>query len=297
MLLALKEQKKTIYLDPTLEVAPFGVIRPALRGMKALILGSCPGDDASCWTTIGGELPFPSVQRVSVDATLTPDGALNSKVRYVLRGDNELLLRVAFHKASRDRWKEVAQLLALSDGFRGKVSTVTASDPYATKAPFTVQYQITQPNFTDWSKKPVRIPALLPLLGLPNPAAKPSSEAATSNAAAASPIELGTPLEVETRVTLHLPEGATAEVPPGTSVERDYAKFSSQYSVSGLIVTASRHLQFLLRELPASRPADYNAFVRAVQTDEAQEFTLNRATPAQAKRSPAAEAAAPKATP
>jgi Trk K+ transport system NAD-binding subunit len=33
----------------------------------------------------------------------------------------------------------------------------------------------------------------------------------------------------------------------------------------------------LLREISADRAADYNAFVRAVQSDEAQEFTLERA--------------------
>jgi hypothetical protein len=32
----------------------------------------------------------------------------------------------------------------------------------------------------------------------------------------------------------------------------------------------------LLRQIPADRATDYNAFVRAVQSDEAQEFTLER---------------------
>jgi hypothetical protein len=32
-----------------------------------------------------------------------------------------------------------------------------------------------------------------------------------------------------------------------------------------------------MREVPASRAADYNAFLHAVQTDQAQLFTLDRA--------------------
>ena len=100
-----------------------------------------------------------------------------------LRGDNELFLRVAFHQSPREKWKDVAQLLALSDGFRGKITNVTASDPYATKAPFTVEYEITQPKFVDWSKEPVRIPALLPQLGLPDPPGNPASRAASAKAA------------------------------------------------------------------------------------------------------------------
>jgi hypothetical protein len=148
---------------------------------------------------------------------------------------------------------------------------VTASDPCATKEPFTVEYEITQPRFVDWSKKPVRIPALLPQVGLPDPPAKPAVGAATSA------IDLGTPLDVETHLTLRLPEGTAVRAPTGTSVERDYATFASKYQASGGALTASRHLNFLLREISADRAADYNAFVRAVKSDEAQEFTLERA--------------------
>jgi hypothetical protein len=148
---------------------------------------------------------------------------------------------------------------------------VTASDPYFTKTPFTVEYEITQPKFVDWSKKPVRIPALLPQVGLPDPPVKPASGTASST------IDLGTPLDVETRLTLYLPEGTVVRTPTETSVERDYATFASKYQASGGAVTASRHLNFLLREISADRAADYNAFVRAVQSDEAQEFTLERA--------------------
>src|SRR6266853_671673 len=159
-----------------------------------------------------------------------------------MRGDNELLLRVAFHQTLKEKWNELAQLLSISDGFRGQVTSVTASDPYATGEPFTLDYEITQPKFVDWSKKPVRIPALLPQLGLPDPPAKPAP------GVAASPIELGTPLEVETHMTLRLPPGTTVSAPTGTSVRRDYATFTSQYSAKGLTVTPSRHSKSWLRK-------------------------------------------------
>jgi uncharacterized protein DUF3857 len=286
MVLVLRGQKKDVYLDPNLEVAPFGVIRSDVRGTKALILGTCPGDDSTCWTTVGADLPFPSFQRVQVNATVKADGTLGAKVHYTLRGDNELLLRFAFHQSSKEKWKDVAQLLALSDGFRGKITSVTASDPYATNEPFTVEYEITQPKFIDWSKKPVRIPALLPQVGLPDPPSKAPS------GAAASAIDLGTPLDVETHVILHLPAGTAARTPTGTSVARDYATFASKYQATDSSVSASRHLNFLLREIPAERALDYNAFVHAVQNDEAQEFILERPgtpTPA-ASANPAAVA-------
>jgi hypothetical protein len=139
-----------------------------------------------------------------------------------------------------------------------------------------------QPKFVDWSKKPVRIPALLPQLGLPDPPAKPAAGSATA------PIELGTPLEVETKMTLHLPPGTTASAPAGTAVERDYATYASQYSVNGSTLTATRRIKFVLREVPAARATDYNAFLRAVRSDESQDFTL------EPHDSPATKANAPK---
>jgi Domain of Unknown Function with PDB structure (DUF3857) len=276
------------WVDLSLEVAPYGMIPSQFRAKRALMI--LPNDE-NVWRDIPIDFSFAGNQSVNVDATLAPDGKLSAKVHYSLRGDNELLLRVAFHQAPKDKWKELAQLLSLSDGFRGQVTRVSASDPYATREPFTVDYEITQPKFVDWSKRPVRIPALLPQLGLPDLPAKPASGTASS------PIELGTPLEVETHMTLHLPPGTAAATPTGTSVQRDYAAFASQYSVKGPVVNASRHIHFLLRQVPAARAADYNAFLHAVQSDQAQLFTLDRESPPSPVTKPATRTDAPTAPP
>jgi Domain of Unknown Function with PDB structure (DUF3857) len=277
LLISASDGKANFWLDPSLEVAPFGVVSPN-SGKCAFVLNRFANASGHEWRSLDARLPFASTQRVDVVAAISAEGTLSAKVRYFMRGDNELLLRVAFHQSPKEKWKEVAQLLALSDGFRGKIANVTVSDPYATKEPFTVEYEITQPKFVDWSKKPVRIPALLPQLGLPDPPAKSSSGTATSA------IDLGTPLNVETHLIVHLPGGTVARTPTGTSVERDYATFASKYQASDGGVTASRHLNFLLRQIPTDRAADYNAFVRAVQSDEAQEFTLERGDVASAHR-------------
>ena len=272
LLISAYDGNSSFWLDPSLEVAPFGMITPisqkcAFMLDRSFIVLSSTGHE---WQPFDRKLPFAARQKVHVDATLAADGKLIAKVHYALRGDNELLLRVAFHQAPKEKWKDLAQLLSISDGFRGRVTSVTASDPSATREPFTLDYEITVPKFVDWSKKPVHIPALLPQIGLPDPPAKPSP------GAAASPIELGTPLEVETHMTLHLPPGTNTQTPTGTAVQRDYATFASQYSAKGPMITASRHVNFLLRQIPAERAADYNAFLRAVQNDEAQDFTLDR---------------------
>jgi len=312
ILLVLGKGDQRVFLDPALEVAPFGVIPSDLRGKMMLIIENpgfgrmngivfgYPGSGGktaktpevpSVWQRSTTDLPFSAAQHVNIDATIATNGALSGRVKYRMRGDNELVLRLAFHQSPKDKWKELAQLLSISDGFRGQVTSVTASDPYATREPFTLDYEITQPKFVDWSKKQVHIPALLPQLGLPDPPANPAP------GASASPVELGTPLEVETHMTLHLPPGTTATAPTGTSVRRDYATFASQYSAKGLTVTASRHINFLLRQVPAARTADYNTFLRAVLNDQAQDFTLDRPESSPAKPSPPAAPNAPRGNP
>jgi hypothetical protein len=263
---------KSLWLDPSLEVAPFGVV-PANSGKCAFVLNwiffemNSTGHE---WQALKINQPFPSVQKVLVNAQLDAEGVLSAKVRYTLRGDNELLLRVAFHKTPKEKWKEVAQLLAISDGFRGEIANVTVSDPYATKEPFAVEYEITQPKFIDWSKKPFRIPALLPLPGLPDTGS--SARASMSNKL----IDLGTPLEIELNSTIQLPEGTSSQAPIGTLVERDYATFSSKYSAQGNTLRATRKLRFISSQLPATRAADLNAFLHAIQADQTQSFTLQR---------------------
>jgi hypothetical protein len=271
-------------LDPSLEVAPFRSLPASHRGSAAVYVGpmaEAHDGHSLVETVIPKDLPFASSQSVQVDAVIDASGGLSAKVRYTMRGDNELLLRVAFHQTAKEKWNEVAQLLALSDGFRGKASNVTASDPYETHDPFTVSYEITQPKFLDWSKKPLRVPAILPLLGLPDPPSKPAPRASPT------PIDLGTPLDVELSATVHLPPGTAAHIPTGTSVQRDFASYTSSYSAKDATLTATRHLNFILKEISADRAADYNAFLRAVQNDESQFFTLEHSDVTPAAKPPA----------
>jgi hypothetical protein len=255
------------WLDLNAEVAPEGMIPAQFRGKTVLVIGPNVKEP---WQEVTAAALYKSVQEVRVKTSLASDGVMSAKVRYSMRGENELPLRVAFHKTEKEKWKDVAQMLALSDGFRGQIMNVTASDPYATKEPFAVEYEISQPKFVDWSKKTVRIPAILPLPGLPDPPT-------TAQLESEKPIDLGTPLAIELEATIELPAGAIAQAPIGTTVNRDYATFSSSYSVQGNTLHAARSLHFLSSELPASRATDFNAFLRAVQSDQSQLFTVQPA--------------------
>ncbi len=262
--------EQNTWLDLNAEVAPFGVIPAKLRGREALIEGFGLWQPPDGIAVVPRDLPFRSRQNVLIRGQLATGGTLTAGVKYTLRGDNELLLRVAFHRSPAEKQKELAQYLALSDGFRGKVTSVKTSDPYDTEKPFEVEYELTQEKFVDWSKEPVRIPALLPLPGLPE---------APKNQGADKKIELGPPLEVDLRGSLRLPLGMTAQAPPGTSVKRDYASFTAEYSAKQNVIHFSRHLNFISREISGARLVDFGAFLHAVQNDQAQLFVLEKSAP------------------
>lgn len=271
----------SFWLDPSVEIAPFRVISASLRGKRGLLLGSAGGRPGASdlWPTIPLELPFPAMQQVRAQGSISAAGKLSARVRYVLRGDNELVLRLAFHSAPRQQWKALAQLVALSDGYGGQVSDVAAADPLATRQPFRIEYALAQPSFVDLAKPSARVSIPLPVVSLPELPAKETSK----------PIVLGTPLEIATQLRLRLPPGFGVRVPVPMRVRRDYAEFSSSYALRGAVFVASRHLKFLQRELEPGRAADYAAFVRAVQTDEAQELTLERPSQAHPSGAPSAK--------
>jgi len=272
MITAIPLGKEWIWLDSTTEVAPFRMLSANLRHKQALVIPIAAKHDAPA----GGaqlmetptDLPFPAAQRAEVEGQVSELGRLTARVRYTLRGDNELLLRLAFRRTPQTQWKQLAQLLAFSDGFRGEVSEVKASDPAATREPFQIEYRTAQAGYLDWSSKRSQLALPLPALGLPE---------ANEESEDAGPVELGTPLEVTTRVQLELPVRYAVRAPVSVAVMRDYAEYRSSYKVEGNRVTAERTLRFRQRELPRARASDYLAFARAVRADEGQSLTVETA--------------------
>lgn len=249
-----------IWMDSTAEVAPFRLLIPTLRDKSALVI--FPGGDGKIVTT-PADPPFLSTQRVEIDAQVSDLGKLSAKLRYFLRGDNEVALRLAFRRTPEKEWLQLGQTIAALDGIRGNVTNVKPSDPTDTTKPFVLDLDYEQPNFLDWSKKKTRVSVPLLSLGLPR-----------SPENSADPVHLGSPLDITTTLKLRLPENFTAQPPVGVAVTRDYAEFKSVYAFENHVFTADRALNFKLRELPASRAGDYAAFARAVESDESQSFAV-----------------------
>jgi len=243
-----------IWMDSTTEVAPFRLLASPLRNKFALLVAT---DGAGKIVETPSDPPFVSTQDVNIDGHVTGLGKLVARAHYEMRGDTELVLRLAFHRTPQAQWNDLGQTILSLDGIRGEVTSVKPGDPMATHNPFELEIEFTESNFLNWSSKRASTPLPLLAIGLPNPPEDSQK-----------PIELGSPLSVAVKLKLTLPSTYTAQPPASISIARDYAEFKSSYHFAEGTVMAERSLDFKMRTLPATRADDYRDFARAVTADE-----------------------------
>lgn len=254
-----------IWMDSTAEVAPFRLLASPLRGRSALLVAS---DGGGKIVETPADPPFPSTQQVEIEGRVSDLGTLTAHLHYRMRGDAELVLRTAFRKTPQTQWKELGQTILALDGLRGNVTEVKPSDPSATQDPFELDIDFALANFLDWSSKKAKVALPLLTIGMP--------EIAEDNA---KPIILGSPLDITTTLRLTFPPSFTARAPVAIAVAHDYAAFKSSYRFEDHALTATRTLNFKMRELPVDRTGDYLAFTRAVAADEGQPLVVENSTP------------------
>jgi tetratricopeptide (TPR) repeat protein len=269
VLATFRDGAKTVWIDPGAELAPFGFLPAPLRGKSALLIGN---DGTGKIVETPADPPFESTQNVTIDGQVTELGKLSGTVHYSLRGDTEYVLRMAFHRAPRPQWNELAQTVLKLDGLSGNVTNVTTSEPLDTENPFHVTIAFSNPSLFEWPMERAKV--VLPLLTIAMPDPPEQS---------GQPVKLGSPLDVETHLLLRFPRGFIAHLPAGVAVARDYAEFKSSYRFENGELVAGRALNFKARELPAASTPDYLAFMHAVQADEAQTLLLENPAGAKAE--------------
>lgn len=275
--------KDWLWLDTATEVAPFRMLASALRGKQALVIpiaapGATAKEGAPRLVETPADPPSPQVQNIEITSQVSDLGKLTAHVHYSMTGDNALALRNAFRRTAQANLKDLGRLLSAGDGFAGEVTAVKSSDPLETHKPFEVDYEISQPNFADWSRKTLQLRIPLPALGIP--------EAEESADSAAKPMKLGSPLEIHVHATVELPAGSVPRAPVPVSMSREFASYRSNYSVKGNTIEAQRDIVLRQREIPAELLADYSAFARATRADEAQLISIE-ASPTPAASAPA----------
>ena len=259
--------KEEVWMDTTSEVAPFRLLAYTLRKKQALVippanLSSAPPPHLE---ETPADTPMPDYEHSEIEGKINEIGKLEAHVHYEFRGDEELLLRSVFRRVPESNWQRIAE--NINAGLAGDVSHLVVSDPAATREPFTMSYDVSKPNFLDWSKKKSLV--ILPLVQFSLPEVdddQPDPDA--------EPLKLGPKGEYSYKIKLELPANYTAHAPLAFALKRDYAEYGATYDLQGNIFKATRTLTLRQDDLPVARAADYESFRRAVGADLAQQLSV-----------------------
>jgi len=261
-LLPMTKPNEEVWMDTTSEVAPFRLLAYTLRKKQALVI---PANGTPHLEETPADTPMPDSEIAEVEGKINGIGKLEVHVHYTFRGDEELMLRSIFRRLPEAQWQRVVE--NVNAGMGGEVSNLKISDPAATREPFTMNYDVSRPNFLDWSKKKSDLP--LPLCQFNLPDLGDAGDDADSE-----PVKLGPKAEYVYKIKLELPAKYVAHTPLPFSLKRDYAEYQATYKLDGTTFTADRTLTLHQDELPVQRVSDYQAFRRAVGSDLGQFLSL-----------------------
>ncbi len=256
-----------IWLDSTSGVAPFRMLSFSLRDKEALAV---PPEGKPGLVRTPASLPFPAFDRSKIDGSLNDTGKLTAHFSTTVRGDDEMTIRFALRQIPSNRWKEVFQGSLQGSPLRSaEITNLHVSDPSDTDNPIQIDYDFSVANYFDWSVKESTLP--LPISSFRMSSADDSDKD--------EPFRLGPPQEVQAEASINIPIKYTVKLPIGVDVKRDYAEYSSSYKVLNNELVTSRSLKTSVSEIPYARQSDYAAFLRVVDSDQAQTVRLENQSP------------------
>jgi tetratricopeptide (TPR) repeat protein len=253
--------KDEIWMDSTTEVAPFQLLSAQLRKKQALII---PLDGTPHLEETPPDPPMVNRQYSEIDGKVTEVGKLSAHVRYELRGDSELYMRMLFRHVPRNKWTEWVKNMSSYTGVAGDVSELDVSDPADTHSAFKISYKLDSPNFFDWSKK--KSDMVLPFSQI---------SMADADEDDTDPVKVGSPVEYVYHLHLEFPPKYTESAPLPFTMKRDYGRYEASYKADGNTFTADRTLVTTMNELPSARASDYISFRRAVLADAEQHLSID----------------------
>jgi tetratricopeptide (TPR) repeat protein len=242
-----------VWLDATTEVAPYRVLLPMLRDKNALVV---PSVGAPQLSKTPSELPFASESRYEAKTELDKAGSLKGRVDITMRGDDEVLMRLASRQVAPTQWDQLSQTYQDNSGFSGTTSATILDPADNTTGPWQMHYDFAKSPYGDWDH--FRIGSLLPNVSLPSIDEKkpPKKE-----------IDLGSPHTQFASATIRLPEGYGADLPDAVHLKTAFGTFDKTYQLKDGSLVSEFKLATLINKVPASDWKDYKKFVDDVGTE------------------------------
>jgi tetratricopeptide (TPR) repeat protein len=227
-----------VWLDATTEVAPYRMLSYVIRDKNGLVV---PETGAAKIERTPAGLPFASFQTMDSVGTLDKDGLSNSRLVLTMRGDDELIIRMAFRQTAPAQYEQLVQQISQGIGYAGTTSHVEVTRPEDTAEPFKISYDYKREKGGDWPNLKI-VPQVAPV-SLPRPDEKEPP---------VQSIRLGVP-HVETSTSaMKLPDGWRAELPEAVHAKSDYATYDETYRFEKGTVYAERKIVVLKEKVPVS---------------------------------------------
>jgi hypothetical protein len=258
---AIPQGKSFLWLDTTPGAAPFGMLTANLRDRQALVVLD---DGKSLLTKTPADSPFPSYEHFQLTAKLNTEGTLDGNARVEVRGDAELIFRLAFRNTSQSNWKDLVQAISTNMGFAGTVDDVAAAPPDDTTSPFWCSYSYHRPEFGDWPNHQITFP--VPPLGLPRLTPKEEQDPGA--------LLLGGNHEVIYEARITLPSGFGTIAPPPVTKNEDFAEYDAAYNFVGSVLEGTRKLHVFQHEVPAGKRLLFSSLYKVIDDDERRWIVL-----------------------
>ena len=267
MVTAVTIDDRQIWMDSTLQVAPYRYLLPELRGKLGLLVPS--SGDARLTETPEG-LPFTSSQQFVFDGRLDKSGQLSGRVEVRFRGDDEVFLRANLFAVPVGQQRQLAEGIHRILGLPGQVSDFRFTEPTATDEPFKVGYSLSSADHLQTTGDTHDFEVVLPKLRLPENPEEISGEHGAY-------LDLELPIHWEGHSSVKLPAGFSAHSPTPVELHRGSAEYKSIYEFTGRVLRAERALLWKDHPLPASRRDDYSLLRHAIRADLEQSFVVRGA--------------------
>jgi tetratricopeptide (TPR) repeat protein len=274
------KDKDAIWLDTTMEVAPFGLIVARLRDKQALVMSA---ENSVKFVTTPADPPPPNTETFKLEGKLGEDGTLEAKIAATMQGDSEVVLRTVFRQVPQPQWKDLVQQISYGLGFAGTVSDVNASIPEATGNPFHFSYSYNRKDYPNWkSDRQFTVPGL--------PFAMPPVRDDASY-----PVWLGSPMEFVSDSKVEVPDGYKPQIPSNVDLKYDFAEYHASYTQEHGALVSKRRLLIKLREIPIAKFDDYRNFIKNVQNDVNQYVQTSSLSGSAVPKGPMTDATPPAA--
>ncbi len=260
-------QAKILWIDPTSEADPLGLVPEMDQGVFALITYPDHGDlkripeipPEQNGTRYSAQVHLQQDGTGLADVSVDYSGSTNTRMHYLYRGLSQEDIRRRFE----DR---VARYVSDATFQHASISGIEeSSQPVGEKFSFSGDFS-TASTGDSWFLQPL----FLSGMAVPEVGPRPRQ----------LPLDIGPPHQVSGTYRIEMPAGMHVDrLPEKTSIKSEFGELEIEYSVNESVLSAAQTLSFTQSRIPPEKYPQFRDFVNAIVRAERQRLRVVKITP------------------